>query len=165
MKLSQSVTYAVHAALRLAEADQTGPVSCGRLAESGHMPERFLLQILRDMAKQGILQSTRGGGGGFMLDRKPSDVSLLEVIEAVDGPITSGIPIGAGFPQQPASMLQSTLQKITDSTRQQLAAVKLSELVNGDGAKSVTGDNHALSGPKGINLSYQYAAESANCLA
>ena len=165
MKLSQSVTYAVHAALRLAESAQTAPVSCGRLAQSGHMPERFLLQILRDMAKQGILQSTRGGGGGFMLDRDPSDVSLLEVIEAVDGPITSGIPMGVGFPEQPAGMLQQTLQKITDTTRQQLAAVKLSQLLNGSADLRV-GTKPDGNITKGItSLPFQYTADAANCLA
>jgi Rrf2 family protein len=135
MKLSQSVAYAVHAALRLADNKDAAPVSCSRLAEQGKMPERFLLQILRDLAKQGILQSTRGGGGGFMLDRRPEEISLLEVIEAVEGPLTASLPLRASFPHPAGDRLHGVLRKVTDETRRQLQAVKLSDLApHGSGA-------------------------------
>ncbi|MFZ5830099.1 MAG: RrF2 family transcriptional regulator [Planctomycetota bacterium] len=130
MKLSQSVTYAVQATLKLAEKENDGPVSCGRLADSGNMPERFLLQILRDLAKQGILQSTRGGGGGFVLDRNPHEISLLELIEAIDGPVTAGLPVNANFDAASGDRLASTLQRIAEMTRQQLAALKIADLVH-----------------------------------
>ena len=130
MKLSQSVTYAVHAALRLAADENQAPVSCSRIAERGNMPERFLLQILRELAKQGILQSTRGGSGGFMLERDPEDISLLDVIEAVDGPLPAGMPINVTFPEQSALRLRKTLQEVNDATRRQLAVVKLTHLMD-----------------------------------
>ena len=128
MKLSQSVAYAVHATLRLADNSDAAPISCSRLAEEGKMPERFLLQILRDLAKQGILQSTRGGGGGFMLDRRPEEISLLEVVEAVDGPLTAALPLRASFPHPAGDRLFSILREVTDETRRQLQSVKLSDL-------------------------------------
>ncbi|HEY5316199.1 MAG TPA: Rrf2 family transcriptional regulator, partial [Pirellulales bacterium] len=60
MKFSRTVTYAVQAALALAQASGDRPVPCSRLAASGKLPERFLLQILRTLVTHGILLSTRG---------------------------------------------------------------------------------------------------------
>ena len=131
MKLSQSVTYAVHAVLRLAENRNSGPISCARLAELGNMPERFLLQILRDLAKQGILISYRGGRGGFTLEREPEAISLLEMIEAIDGPMTSGVPMKNNFPGQTGDKLQMALHHIAEQTRKQLEAIRLSDLISG----------------------------------
>jgi Rrf2 family transcriptional regulator, cysteine metabolism repressor len=129
MKLSQSVAYAVHATLRLAENREGSPISCNRLAEQGHMPERFLLQILRDLAKKGILQSTRGGGGGFMLDRRPEEISLLEVIEAVEGSVSASLPLGTSFPHPAGERLHGLLRSIAEDVRRKLQSVKLSDLV------------------------------------
>lgn len=129
MKLSQSVAYAIHAVLRLANGGETTPVACGRLAAEGKMPERFLLQILRDLAKQGILQSARGGGGGFVLDRPVEEISLLDIIEAVDGPLAAGLPLKHNFPGDAGEQLQTILDEIARSTRRHLHAVKLVDLL------------------------------------
>jgi len=133
VKLSQSVAYAIQAALKLAEEPTAAPISCCQLATTGRMPERFLLQILRDMTKQGILHSTRGGGGGFMLGRRPDEISLLEMIEAVDGPLGAALPGKGAFPEASANRLQEALKCIAAQVRQQLAAVKLSDLMSRPG--------------------------------
>ena len=129
MKLSQSVAYAVHAVLRLAENQNGSPISCKKLAEQGNMPERFLLQILRDLAKQGILLSTRGGGGGFMLDRGPDEISLLEVIEAVEGPMGAALPLKGNFPHPGGDRLHKVLRMINEEVRRQLQGVTLTDLL------------------------------------
>ena len=131
MKLSQSVAYAVQATLLLAEAETDSPISCSRLAADGGMPERFLLQILRDLAKQGILQSARGGGGGFMLNRDPAEVSLLNLIEAIDGPLLAGLPVRGGFPEQAWVRLREALNRINSDARRHLDALKLTDLMCG----------------------------------
>ena len=68
MKLSRTVGYALQATLQLARARPSQPVPCSRLATEGEMPERFLLQILRNLVAHGILGSTRGVDGGYTLD-------------------------------------------------------------------------------------------------
>src|SRR5271154_5777958 len=106
MKLSRTVGYALQATLQLAEAEPGTPVPCSQLAARGQMPERFLLQILRNLVTHGILHSTRGVDGGYALDRKPSEISLLEVIEAVDGPLSASAPVSAGFPEDSQAKLR-----------------------------------------------------------
>src|SRR4029078_8838136 len=92
MKLSRTVAYAVRATIQLAQTNSGAPVPCSRLASEGHMPERFLLQILRNLVTHGILHSTRGVDGGYSLERKPDDISLLDLIEAIDGPLIAMLP-------------------------------------------------------------------------
>ena len=56
------------------------------IADELDVPAQYLAKILQDLARIGLLQSTRGRGGGFRLGRAPEDIRLLEVVEAVDGP-------------------------------------------------------------------------------
>src|SRR5947207_12577906 len=95
MKLSRTVSYAVRATLQLAQLSQQGPVPCSRLAADGKMPERFLLQILRNLVTHGILRSTRGVDGGYALVKPADQISLLEVIEAIEGPYEGSRRVGA----------------------------------------------------------------------
>lgn len=129
MKLSRTVAYAVRATLQLAQSDSSAPVPCSQLASEGNMPERFLLQILRNLVTHGILRSTRGVDGGYSLIRSPDEVSLLEVIEAIEGPLNTGEAAGEGMSVQMQARLQQALQQVTDNSRRQLEAIKLSQLL------------------------------------
>jgi Rrf2 family protein len=130
MKLSRTVTYALQATLLLAQSERGEPVPCSRLAAEGSMPERFLLQILRSLVTHGILQSTRGVEGGYTLDRSPEQISLLEIIEAVDGPLTTKLPFAEGKAGECESRLRDTLYSIAAAERQQLQEVKVAHLIN-----------------------------------
>ena len=129
MKLSRTVGYAVKATLQLADTQGTRPVPCSKIAAQGDMPERFLLQILRHLVTHGILQSTRGVDGGYQLERSPKEISLLEVIEAIDGPMKSGIPSGDGLKKSTQELLSDAINEITATVRQQLETIKLSQLM------------------------------------
>jgi len=129
MKLSRTLSYAVHATLQLAQLDEQGPVPCSRLAADGKMPERFLLQILRNLVTHGILQSTRGVDGGYALVRPADELSLLEVIEAIEGPYDSALETGEGLTESSQRKLSEALGQITHTTRRQLESIKLSQLV------------------------------------
>jgi len=129
MKMSRTVAYAVQAVLQLAQSEPGVPVPCGRLASEGKMPERFLLQILRTLVAHGVLSSTRGVDGGYVLRRPAEEISLLEVIEAIDGPMISAFPPSEGLAQQSQAKLQRALSELTDLSRRQLAAIKLAQLL------------------------------------
>ena len=94
------------------------------------MPERFLLQILRNLVTHGILRSTRGVDGGYTLTRSPEDISLLDVIEAIEGPMDAGDPAGDGLPEVSQNRLQHALREITATSRRQLEAIKFSQLLH-----------------------------------
>jgi Rrf2 family protein len=131
MKLSRTVAYAVRATLQLAKSDTTSPVPCSQLAAEGKMPERFLLQILRNLVTHGILRSTRGVEGGYSLVRTPEQISLLEVIEAIEGPYETETSLGEGegISTEAQAKLKEALSQVTNTTRQQLEAIKLSQLL------------------------------------
>ena len=128
MKLSRTVSYAVKATLQLAQLEADVPVPCSKLASEGKMPERFLLQILRNLVTHGILRSTRGVDGGYALVRPADQISLLEVIEAIEGPYDSPLEVGEGLPEDSQRKLQEALGQVTSTTRRQLEAIKLSQL-------------------------------------
>src|SRR3954470_1345712 len=113
MKLSRTVSYAVRATLQLAELSAQGPVPCSKLAAEGNMPERFLLQILRNLVTHGILRSTRGVDGGYSLIRNPAEVSLLELIEAIEGPLDGNDATLEGLPEESQGKLQDALRDVT----------------------------------------------------
>lgn len=129
MKLSRTVAYALQATLQLAQSDTGVPVPCSRLAANGKMPERFLLQILRNLVAHGILESTRGVDGGYTLERAPDEISLLELIEAIDGPLTTTLPISAGLPSESKAKLEDALAEVTQMARRELEAVTLAHLL------------------------------------
>lgn len=129
MKLSRTVSYALQATLQLAQSGSEQPVPCSHLAAAGKMPERFLLQILRSLVAHGVLQSTRGVDGGYVLQRPAEEVSLLEVIEAIEGPLVASLPSAEGLPEGAHAKLERAVHEINALVRRQLQAITLSELL------------------------------------
>lgn len=130
MKLSRTVAYAVQATLQLAQSKSGEPVPCSQLAADGHMPERFLLQVLRHLVTHGILHSTRGVDGGYALERKPEEISLLDVIEAIEGPLGGSLSATEGeYLSSGEIKLREALEQVASSSRRQLQAIKLSDLI------------------------------------
>lgn len=129
MKLSRTVAYAVRATIQLAELEADGPIPCSRLAASGKMPERFLLQILRNLVTHGILRSTRGVDGGYMLIKPAHQISLLQLIEAIEGPYDASLELGEEICADSQEKLREALETVTTTTRRQLESIKLSQLL------------------------------------
>ncbi|MCH2115535.1 MAG: Rrf2 family transcriptional regulator [Pirellulales bacterium] len=129
MRMSRPAAYAIGAILQLHEAPAGVPVPCSRLAKTGEMPERFLLQVLRNLVNHGILKSTRGVDGGYALQRPFEEITLLHIFEATDGPLAPTTPPLDSLPQSSRARLQEVLHDITADVCQSLAKVKLTELV------------------------------------
>jgi Rrf2 family iron-sulfur cluster assembly transcriptional regulator len=90
MRVSTRGDYACRALLSLALHGEAGPTSVRDIAERTGLPQPYLEQILLALKGAGLVRSKRGVGGGYVLARAPRDISLAEVVSAVDGPITLG---------------------------------------------------------------------------
>ena len=128
MKISRTVAYAVQAVLQLAQADADTPVPCSQLAKEGRMPERFLLQILRNLVTHQLLRSTRGVEGGYALARPAAEITLFDVIEAVDGPLIPSIPPLESLSEPATRRLSEVLHRVTAAARRELSSVSLADL-------------------------------------
>ena len=91
MKVSTRGDYASRALLSLAlHADVGSPTSVRDLAERTGLPQPYLEQILLALKGAGLVRSKRGVGGGYVLARDPADITLGQIVSAVDGPIVAG---------------------------------------------------------------------------
>jgi Rrf2 family protein len=88
MRVSAKADYAIRAAVELAAAGD-GPVKGDRIAKAQGIPSNFLENILADLRNAGIVSSRRGAEGGYWLARPADEVSLADVIRAVDGPLAN----------------------------------------------------------------------------
>ena len=87
MKLSSRTEYAVRAMAELAEMHGGGPVSLREIAARQDIPEKYLEQLFRQLRKAGLIKGVRGAQGGYSLAGRPSDVTVGDIMRAVDGPI------------------------------------------------------------------------------
>jgi Rrf2 family protein len=89
MRISARADYAVRAVVELAVRQGEGPVKAEAVAIAQDIPHKFLEGILGDLRRGGVVDSRRGGGGGYRLAREAAEITVADVIRAVDGPIVS----------------------------------------------------------------------------
>lgn len=90
MKLSNKGRYAIRALFDIAFFSDGRPTQVKDIAERQGIPARFLEQIFQDLKRGGIVGSKRGPQGGYILSRGPTEISIGDVVRAVEGPITLG---------------------------------------------------------------------------
>lgn len=87
MQITRQADYAVRAVLHLARVEKGERSATSTIAREQNIPPSFLAKIISQLAIAGLLQTSRGARGGVTLARDPGDITLLEVVEAIDGPI------------------------------------------------------------------------------
>ena len=87
MQITRQADYAVRAVLHLARVGNAERSATSTIAKEQNIPPSFLAKIISQLSISGLLHTSRGARGGVTLARDPRDISLLEVIEAIDGPI------------------------------------------------------------------------------
>jgi Rrf2 family protein len=134
VRVSAKTDYALRAALELAAAPDEKPVKGERIATAQAIPLRFLENILMQLRHAGLVESRRGADGGYRLARPASEVTLADVIRAIDGPLAGvgGVrPESLGF-EGVAEPMRDVWIAVRASLRGVLERVTLADVVGGE---------------------------------
>jgi len=140
VRISAKADYAVRAAAELGASGGTEPVKGDQIARAQSIPLKFLENILVDMRQAGIVQSRRGPEGGYWLARPPAEVTVADVVRAVDGPLASvhdEKPEDVAYPG-PAASLREVWVALRASMREVLEQATLADLIDGTLPDAVT---------------------------
>ena len=88
MQITRQADYALRAMLYLSRLDSNQRAATSQIADEMEIPPSFLAKIISQLSIAGLIHTSRGARGGVSLAHKPEDISLLDVVEAIDGPIT-----------------------------------------------------------------------------
>jgi Rrf2 family protein len=129
MTFTAATRYAVQALAHMA-ALKDHPIVVSRIvAQTCGLPEKYLLKVLKPLTTAGLLHSLKGPNGGYRLARPAKSITLLEIVEAVDGPLRGLAPVvdmaGGGALDR---HLAEVCDAAADATRKQLQKVRLSDL-------------------------------------
>ena len=140
MRVSAKSDYALRALIEMASRVDGRPVSAEELGRLQEIPHGFLQAILADLRRAGIVMSQRGQSGGWRMGRPASDVSVADVIRAVDGPLVSvyGLRPEAVSYNETAEVLQHVWIAARHSLRDVFEHVSIQQLADAKLPKAVT---------------------------
>src|SRR4051794_9409285 len=127
VKVSTRGDYAARALLSLALHGSERPTSVKEIAERTNLPQPYLEQILLSVKGAGLVRSKRGVGGGYVLARSPAEITLAEIVAAVDGPIATLLDEHDHC--EGHCVLQEVWVGVSEETRAVLEGHTLAELV------------------------------------
>ncbi len=127
MNISSRCDYAVRAVVELARRVQNDtPYTATAIAEEQNIPEKYLVHILLQLKRAGIVRSIRGAQGGYMLAQLPAATSLLDVVTAVEGPILDPLPgVDSGSDEVVAAW-----RNVARTLSESLAAVSIQSILD-----------------------------------
>jgi Rrf2 family protein len=96
LRISRKIDYGLRAMIYLASIAADSVVPFREIARQMDVPEDFLAKILKTLVDEGLVKSTRGPHGGYALAKPPTEISFLEVIEAVEGPVALNVCLDEG---------------------------------------------------------------------
>ncbi|HEV7516793.1 MAG TPA: SUF system Fe-S cluster assembly regulator [Thermoanaerobaculia bacterium] len=117
------------------------------LAAEAHLPLPTVSKILKLLTREGLLASHRGIKGGYSLSRDPEEISMAEIVAALEGPvaITECIDESSGCTYQPTCRVRTNWQRINDALRTALAGISLAEMTHPSGRLVTLGGRPAAS--------------------
>ena len=148
MRVSAKADYAVRAALELAATTNSRPLKRDQISKAQNIPSKFLETIMLELKHAGIVKSTRGADGGYALARPAEDISVADVIRAVDGPLANvrGERVETVEYIGAAASLRDLWVAVRASLRRVLESTSLQDVVEGelpDRVRDLTADPEA----------------------
>jgi len=124
MQITRQADYALRAMYYLSKMDPNQRAATSQIAQDQRIPPSFLAKIISQLSIAGLIHTSRGARGGVSMARSPGDISILEVVEAIDGPImlnectssTEACPFGEECPIRP--LWCSTQDELVDRLRE-----------------------------------------------
>jgi Rrf2 family protein len=106
------------------------PVASHVIAKNQGIPDRFLLKILKPLVTARILKSLKGPNGGYRLAKPAQAITMLEIVEAIDGPVRGQSPLSEDGDHSPLNRkLEAICKQGAEQTRKQFAKVRISDLL------------------------------------
>lgn len=139
MQITKATDYAVYGLIHLAGTNSGSLTLLSDIAEQQNVPESFLAKIFQSLVKAGLVTSFRGSRGGFRLARSPEKVTVLDIVEAVEGPIM----LSKCLLHQEICVREGCcpLQRVWEEAQD-----KLTEVLNGTSLKQLVEDSSTVGG-------------------
>ncbi|MBM4439142.1 MAG: Rrf2 family transcriptional regulator [Candidatus Rokubacteria bacterium] len=134
LRFTKRADYGLMAIHYIAVQEDGAAVSAKRISDEFHIPAELLAKILQRLAKKRLIVSHNGPKGGYVLARRPADISVGDVVRALEGPINivSCMETESACPQMAHCNLRRPVQKIQAAISQVLDTMSLSELASAD---------------------------------
>jgi Rrf2 family protein len=147
MRLPEGVEWALHCTWLLTFTRDRDPLPARRLAEFYDLPEAYLAKLLKALVRADLLSATSGPRGGFRLARPPGDITVADIVKAVEGPSPlfhcteirqrGPVPLTGAACRQPCGIAQ-VMDRAESAWRAELAATTIADLVETSGIGAVT---------------------------
>jgi Rrf2 family protein len=128
MRISRTVEYGLTAAVFIAQNCKDGLVMSKKISEAYDFPLEYLLQVMQQLVRAGILTSKKGPKGGFNLARPAKEITILEIIEAIDGPVNVPMNLAEQTGKPFAKKIEKIFLGVSEAMKASLAKVTLDDL-------------------------------------
>lgn len=141
MRVSSRSDYGVRALYELALRTGQGPVHSRTIAERQEIPEAYLHQVLGALSRAGLIKSTRGPAGGHELTRRPDEISLFEILAALDGIDRKAHPHPDSI--RPSDVVHQVWHELEEQAERLLTSITLQTLVERNSERELVA-NYAI---------------------
>ena len=144
MKISTKGRYGLRILLDLALNDSEKPRMIRDISESQHISEKYISRLIIELRKAGMVKSIRGSKGGYRISREPKEITLLDVVEVMEGPVSIVDCVSARdcCPRIASCVTREIWTELNNQIREALQKITLQEIIDRYRAKS--GDGEAL---------------------